>query len=249
MFTVKQLSEIAGVTPRTLHYYDAIGLLLPAQVGTNGYRYYDQDNLMQLQQILLYRELGLPLEKIRVIMNQPDFYIQAALEKHKEELSKRLKHVERMVATVENTLDYLQGKKQMSPKQLFDVFNEEQQAEYEKEAMEKYDPEIVKASNKKWKSYTNEEKQRIGEEGNAVYTDIVAAMPQGAGSAAVQECIERWRKHMDYFWTPSDEQLVLLAQGYTSDARFKANFDKIHPDLAEFMLEAVKIYAANRKNK
>ncbi len=135
----------------------------------------------------------------------------------------------------------------MSHKQLFEVLSEEQQAEYEKEVMQKYDPGIVKESNRKWKSYSTAEKQRIGDEGNKVYHDLLAAMPKGAASPEVQACIERWRQHMDYFWTPNLEQLLGLAEGYNTDPRFKANFDKIDPKLAAFMLEAVKFYVARQK--
>ena len=135
----------------------------------------------------------------------------------------------------------------MSQKQLFEVFSEEQQAEYEKEAMQMYDPETVKASNKKWKSYTTAEKQRIGDEGNAVYQDLLLAMPKGAASPEAQACVERWRKHMEYFWVPNDEQLLGLADLYNDDPRFKANFDKVHPDLAAFMRSAVSVYVENRR--
>ena len=77
--------------------------------------------------------------------------------------------------------------------------------------------------------------------------DMIAAMPKGAASKEVQAIVERWRKHMDYFWTPKLDQLLALANGYNDDPRFKANFDKMHPQLAEFMREAVKVYVANHK--
>ena len=130
----------------------------------------------------------------------------------------------------------------MSRKQLFEAFSEEVQEKYTKEAEQLYDPTVVKDSNRKWKSYSAAEKQRILDEGNTVYADLVAAMPKGAGSPEVQAIVERWRKHMDYFWTPNLKQLAGLADMYNSDARFKANFDKIDPKLAAFMKEAVEIY-------
>jgi len=84
-------------------------------------------------------------------------------------------------------------------------------------------------------------------EGSVVYKDMIAVMPKGAGSAEAQAIVERWRKHMDYFWTPNLEQLLGLANGYNDDPKFKANFDKMHPQLAEFMLEAVTMYVAKQK--
>lgn len=242
MFTVKQLSKLAGITPRTLHYYDQIGLLKPTVLGENGYRYYGDESLLRLQQILIYRELDLPLEAIKKILDRRDFDVLSALEGHREQLQERIRRLERVILTVNETITFLRGETTMNQKQLFEPFNEEQQAEYEKEAMQMYDPAIVKASNKKWKNYTPAEKQRIADEGNAVYLGFVKAMPQGPASPEAQACVESWRRHMDYFWTPNEDQLLGLAQGYNSDPRFKANFDKIHPDLAAFVLEAVKIY-------
>ena len=247
MFTVKQLSQMAGITPRTLHYYDEIGLLKPSRVGANGYRYYGDDALLRLQQILLYRELDLPLEQIKEIVGSRDFGALSALESHRQNLRQRIAHMERLIATVDDTISHLKGQKEMETKQFFEGFSDEQQAEYEKEAMQMYDPETVKASNRKWKSYSTAEKQRIGEEGNAIYQDMLLAMPKGASSPEVQACIERWRRHIEYFWTPDDEQLLGLVNGYNDDPRFKANFDKIHPDLAAFMRAAVGVYVDRRK--
>jgi hypothetical protein len=84
-------------------------------------------------------------------------------------------------------------------------------------------------------------------EGKQVYQDMIAAIPKGASNAEVQAIVERWRKHMDYFWTPNLEQLLGLANGYNDDPKFKANFDKMHPQLAEFMREAVTVYVAKMK--
>jgi DNA-binding transcriptional MerR regulator len=247
MFTVKQLSKLAGVTPRTLHHYDEIGLLKPSRVGDNGYRYYGEESLLKLQQILFYRELDIPLEDIKKIMGRRDFDIVGALHSHKDALQKQVTRLNHLIATVDNTIDYLKGNKEMSNKQLFEAFSDEQQAEYEKEIAQKYDPATVKASAKKWKEYTAAQKQRIGEEGNEAYRAILAAMPKGAASPEAQAGIERWRRHIEYFWIPNDEQLVGLANLYNEDSRFKANFDKLDPRLAEFMREAVKIYVENRK--
>jgi DNA-binding transcriptional MerR regulator len=247
MFTVKQLSRLAGVTPRTLHHYDAIGLLKPSRVGDNGYRYYADESLFQLQQILLYRQMDLPLGEIKQILNHPDFDVLAALESHKAHVGKRISQLEHLLITVDNTILHLKGIKTMSQKQLFSGFSEEQQEKYAVEAENLYDPETVRASNRKWKAYSAEQKQRILEEGSQVYQEMIAAMPAGPGSQVVQNLVERWRKHMDYFWTPNLDQLLGLAANYSADPRFKANFDSMNPDLAGFMQAAVEIYVAARR--
>ena len=247
MFTVKQLAKIAGITRRTLHYYDEIGLLKPSQVGENGYRYYGEESLLRLQQILLYRELDLPLESIKWILGRPDFDVLSALESHREELHKRIAQLERLAATVDDTILHLKGKKEMSQRQFFEGFSDEQQAEYEKEAMQMYDPATVKAANKRWREYSAAEKQRIGEQGNAVYQLILDAMSKDPGSPEAQTAVEGWRRQIEYFWIPNEDQLLGLADLYNEDPRFKANFDKIEPHLAEFLREAVKVYVKNSR--
>ena len=247
MFTVKQLSQLAGVTPRTLHHYDAIGLLKPSRVGGNGYRYYGEESLLQLQQILFYRELGIPLEDIKKIMGRRDFDVLGALRSHKETLQKQVRRLNRLINTVDNTINHLKGNNAMSNKAYFEGFSEEEQEKYALEAEQMYDPETVRESNRKWKAYPAAKKEAVLAESKAIYLDMIAAMPKGPGSREVQGIVERWRRHMDYFWTPKLDQLLALVNGYNDDPRFKANFDKLAPQLAEFFREAVKVYVANNK--
>ncbi len=247
MYTVKELSTLAGVSVRTLHYYDQIGLLSPARIAQNGYRQYDDAGLMRLQQILFYRELDFKLADIKELLDSPAFEQVSALESHWDALWARLARTERLIKTVEDTIQHLKGEKEMSKKALFQAFSEEQQEEYAKQAEQQYDSETVRESNRKWKSYSAEKKQAILDEGNQVYVDMIAAMPQGADSPEAQACVERWRAHMDYFWTPNLDQLLGLATMYGQSPDFKKNFDSMHPDLADFMREAVAIYVAAQK--
>jgi len=249
MLTVKQLSKLAGVTPRTLHHYDEIGLLKPSRVGDNGYRYYGEEALLRLQQILFYRELDIPLEDIKNILGRRDFDVLGALYSHKDALQKQVVRLNRLIHTVDNTINHLKGTSIMSEQGYFDGFNEEEQEKYALEAEQLYDPETVRESNRKWKAYSPAKKEAIMAEGKAIYTELIAAMPKGASSKDVQALIERWRKHIEYFWTPNLDQLLALANGYNDDQRFKTNFDNMHPQLAEFMQEAVQSYVAKNKYK
>jgi DNA-binding transcriptional MerR regulator len=249
MFTVKQLSTLAGVTPRTLHYYDEIGLLKPSRVGDNGYRYYGEESLLRLQQILFYRELDMPLEDIRKIMGRRDFDVLSALESHKQALSKQMQRTKRLLKTVDNTIEHIKGKTKMSDKKLFEGFSEEVQEKLAQEAEQKYDPATVRESNRKWKSYSKEKKESILAEGKAIYVDLAAAMSKGAASKEVKAVIARWHNHMQYFWSPNDEQLLGLADLYNDDPRFRENYEKVAPNLSEFMREAVKVYVEKRRLK
>ncbi|HLP82596.1 MAG TPA: MerR family transcriptional regulator, partial [Nitrosomonas sp.] len=151
MFTVKQLSKLAGVTPRTLHHYDEIGLFKPSRVGDNGYRYYGDESLLRLQQILFYRELDIPLDDIKKIMGRRDFDVLGALQSHKNALKKQVTRLNRLINTVDNTINHLKGNMTMSDKAYFEGFSEEEQEKYAAEAEQLYDVETVRESNRKWK--------------------------------------------------------------------------------------------------
>jgi MerR family transcriptional regulator, thiopeptide resistance regulator len=248
-YTVKQLATLASISTRTLHYYDEIGLLKPETIGTNGYRSYGDTSVFRLQQILFYRELDLPLEDIRKVMGSSDYNPLEALESHRAALGRRIERLYHLIQTVDDTILFMKGQKLVNKRQLFEPFSEEKQQAYAQQAEVLYDPEIVRASQKKWKSYSTADKQRIADEGNTAYETILAAMPLGPGSSEAQAGVELWQRHMDYFWTPNLDQLLNLAEMYSISPDFKANFDKIDPNLAEFMGEAVKIYVERKKIK
>ncbi len=247
VYTVKQLSSLAGITVRTLHHYDQIGLLKPTTVGENGYRYYGDEALYRLQQILFYRYLDMPLDEIKRIMGRRDFDVLAALASHRSSLEAEMRRLRLLISTIDETMSHLKGKADMNPRKLFAGFTEEEQEQLAKEAAERWDGETVKTSNRTWKSYTADEKKRILSEGNAVYSDLVAVRAKGAASKEVQAVIARWHAHLRYFWSPSDEQLLGLAELYNDDPRFRANYDRFEPGLSEFMREAVKVYVKNRR--
>lgn len=241
-YTVKQLAQLAGVSVRTLHHYDEIGLLTPPVIGANGYRYYDERSLLRLQSILFYRELDFPLATIKAALDRPDFAPLEALREQRAALAVRLGRLHALVATIDRTIGHLTAETTMHPKQLFAGLTPAQEKAYADEAARRWDPKIVRASQKRYAALTAAEKQRIADEGNALYADFVAAIPQGPGTPAVQAIVARWRKHMAYFWTPNDEQCVSLAANYRDDPAFRKNFDAIDPRLAEFVAEAVRLH-------
>lgn len=248
-YTVGQLARIAGVSVRTLHHYDAIGLLCPPRDPSNGYRRYDHAALLRLQQILFLRELGLSLDAIRDVLDRPGFDLPAALEQHRQALRERQQRLARLLDTVERTLQHLKGEIEMSSQDLFAGFSEEQQAAYEEEAARRWDEQTVRESNRRWRSYSDEKKRAILDEGRAIYTDLIAAMPEGPAGPRVQDCVRRWHEHLRNFYDPALEGLLGLADLYNEDPQFNATFVKMHPDLAPFMREAVKVYVERLRGR
>lgn len=244
MYTVKQLAELAGVSIRTLHYYDEIGLLKPASVGSNGYRYYDDAGLLKLQQILFFREIGLELMQIKTILDSPDFDLVAALRSHRAVLQERSHRLQNLIRTVDSTIMHLVGEVNMSKRRMFEAFSDEKQKHYERAARLQYGADIVNASIKRWNSYTPAQRQAIGEEGSQIYFDLVDALEAGKAphSAEVQAIMLRWHKHLGYFYEPTLEILSGLGETYNSHPDFIANFKKLHADLPDYLSEAVAQY-------
>lgn len=247
-YTVKQLASIAGVSIRTLHHYDEIGLLTPPVIGANGYRYYDERSVLRLQTILFYRELEFPLEAIKAVLDRPDFDPLSALRAQRAALEAKLGRLHGLIATIDQTISHLEGEKIMSTKQLFKGFTPEEEKHYTDEAARRWDAKTVRASQQKWGSYSPAQKEQIKIEGESLYRDLIAAMPQGPAAPAVQSAIQRWRRHMSYFWTPNDEQCLGLARLYRDDPAFRKTYDAMHPDLAAFMVEAVQVHLGAQKD-
>lgn len=242
-FSVKQLAEMAGVSVRTLHYYDEIGLLRPARDPANRYRQYDRPAALRLQQILFLRELGLSLEEIQDVLDRPDFELVAALEHHRQALRQRQRRLARLLQTVERTIEHLKGQTDMDSNDLFEGFSEEKQKQYDEEARQAWgNTDAWKQSQQRWGSYSDADKQRIMDEGKVIYRDIVAVMPTGPASDETQACMARWHQHMRYFYEPTIAMLRGHGDLYNDNPDFAANFAKMHPDLAPFMREAIQVY-------
>jgi len=132
-------------------------LLTPAQIGENGYRFYNRDSLLRLQQIMFYRELDVPLKHIRIIMNQSDFDLLDALEKHRLSLQNRHNRLERLIHTVNQTIHTIKGESQMNDNELFEGFDE---SEYAEEARQRWgDTPAYAESQKRWASYSADQKE------------------------------------------------------------------------------------------
>ncbi|MEN8240423.1 MAG: MerR family transcriptional regulator [Chloroflexota bacterium] len=246
-YTVKQLADLAGVSIRTLHYYDEIGLLPPALVEDNGYRRYDQNSVLTLQQILFYRELGMNLKEIAEVITQPEFEIVQALQSHKLKLGRKARRLEQLIDTVENTIRHLEGELEMSKEELFCGFSEEQQKEYAKEAEKLYDPRLAHQSQERWESYTQEQKDAVRAEGEAIHLAILDRMDEGAESPLVQEQVAALHRHfVSSYYDCTFEIFRGLGQMWVDDPRFNQVYEKIKPGFALFLREAVMVYTEGK---
>lgn len=160
-YTVQKLAKLAGVSPRTLRYYDEIGILKPARINSSGYRIYGQSEVDKLQQILFYRELGVALDKIKEILNSPSFDSIKALREHREKLLKKREQIDLLIANVEKTIALREGRIEMSDKEKFEGFKQrmidENEKKYGKEIREKYGDDTVDKSNAKFLNMTEEQ--------------------------------------------------------------------------------------------
>ncbi|MEZ4668355.1 MAG: MerR family transcriptional regulator [Anaerolineae bacterium] len=244
MYTVKQLSDLADVSVRTLHYYDEIGLLHPTSVGSNSYRYYDDAALLRLQQVLFYREIGLELMQIKEVLDSPDFDVLAALRSHRRVLDDRITRLEKLVSTVDSTIMHLAGELKMSKRQMFSAFSDEKQKEYEREARLQWGAETVNDSIKRWNGYSQAQRDTIAAEGSHIYIDLADALEAGKAptSPDVQNILVRWHQHLRYFYEPTLDILRGLGGGYNSHPDFIANFQKLHVDLPAFLEASINQY-------
>lgn len=244
MYSVKQLSGVAGVSVRTLHYYDEIGLLKPTMVGANSYRRYDEAALLRLQQILFYREIGLELAQIKDILDSPNFDLLVALRSHRTALQDRIERLQNLINTVDSTIMHLAGEINMAKKQLFEAFSDEKQKDYERLARLQYGPDVVNQSVKRWNSYSADKQQAIKEEGSQVYLDLVRTMRAGltAQDAEVQSILDRWQAHLHYFYEPTLDVLYGLGELYNTSPDFIANFQQIDPGLPAYLQAVITEY-------
>jgi DNA-binding transcriptional MerR regulator len=242
MYTVKQLAELAGVTPRTLHHYDEIGLLRPTKVAANSYRYYDEKALLRLQQIMFYRELDIDLVQIKKILDDKRFDLVSALQSHHENLENEVQRLQVLIKTVDATIMHLTGEVKMSEEKIFEGFSEEKQKEYEKQAAQQWGEDRVKQSVKLWKSYSDADRKNIMQEGSEVYKDLIAHMQKGPDAPVIQSILGRWHQHLRYFYEPTFDVLRGLGNAYNEHPDFNATFTAMHPDLPAFLQKSINNY-------
>jgi MerR family transcriptional regulator, thiopeptide resistance regulator len=248
--TVKQVARLSGVSVRTLHHYDEVGLLKPASIGENGYRYYGQDELLRLQQILFHRELGFSLEEIGRVLDAKGFDRVAALKAHRVRLEAQARRYRQLMRTIDTTLAALEGDAKMDDKAMYRGFDPEKQAGYEKELVEKHGPDMqkhieqAKAGMAGWKQADYDAMQT---EAEAIEAGMAKALVEGlpVDSGAVTALMRRQQAWISKGWNRQApaQALAGLGQMYLDDPRFRERYDGRQAGLAEYMAAAMRSFA------
>ena len=246
-YTVKKLAAMSGVSVRTLHFYDEVGLLKPAYHGANSYRFYEEPQLLTLQQILFYRELGFELKQIKRILGRSNFDKVAALESHRKVLRKNLARTRKLIVTIDKTIEHLKGTKKMKSQEMFVGFDPKQQAKHEQYLIGRFGEgmkEGIEQSKQKVKNWTKADWEKSGAAFNEICKDLVLAMERklSSDSREVQEVIRRHCEWLKQFWAPTRESYAGHSQ-LIVDSDLRKAYEAHHLKLPEFIAGAIQVFA------
>jgi len=252
-YTVQKLAKIAGISTRTLRYYDEIGILKPAKINSSGYRIYGSKEVDRLQQILFYREFGIKLKNIKEIITSSNFDQVKALRDHREKLLERRSQIDLLIENVEKTITSTERSVIMSDKEKFEGFKQkmidENEQKYGKEIRDKYGNEVVDKSNKKLKGMTQEQYKDATKLEENIMELLKEAFETGDPSGKLaQEVADLHGQWISYYWhTYTKEAHAGIAQMYVDDERFTAYYDKEQPGLVQFLRDAIFVYTGMKE--
>ena len=235
---IKEFAEYTGVSVRTLHYYDEIGLLVPAYVDEfSGYRYYDENSLLRMQEILFYRELDFSLKNIREILSAPNYDKNKALQEQKKLLTLKKERLERLILAVD---DAMKGENVMK------AFENSEFEKYKTEAKEKWGKTAAyKEHEEKTRGYSKDKWNHLVEEMNDIFAEFAVCMKnkKETNSTEAQNLVKMLQNHIsENYYHCTNEILAGLGQMYVADERFKNNIDKHADGTAAFASEAIAVY-------
>ena len=237
--TINQVAKLCGITVRTLHYYDGIGLLSPSSVAENGYRMYDDNSLAKLQEILFFKELDIPLKEIKHILNSPSYNKKDALSRQKQLLVLKRDRLNKIIKLLDDNLE----NDKLNLKE-FDMTEIKKHIEkYKEETKQRWgNTDAYKQSSKKnIKIYRCRIGERITNEANQIFESFANCMNKAENCKDADSLVKEWQSHITrYYYDCTDEILLDLADMYIYDERFKANIDKHGDGLAEFISSSIK---------
>ncbi|MDP1528505.1 MAG: MerR family transcriptional regulator [Rhodoferax sp.] len=250
-YTVSQLARLSGTSVRALHHYDEIGLLKPASVGENGYRYYGREELLRLQQILLHREFGIALSEIGILLDGAGFDRLAALREQRARLEAEAQRYRRLARTIDRTIDELEGRDNVMDKQLYEGFSPEKQAEYETWIIDKYGEQArgrIEAGRTAMAAMSPDQKQDWMAEVAGLEGDLARAMGDGiaADDAALDPTLAAHHDWVGRTWKtpPTAAAYAGLGELYSTNPGFRARYEALRPGLADWLAAAMKAYGA-----
>jgi DNA-binding transcriptional MerR regulator len=248
-YSVGRVADLSGVTIRTLHHYDEIGLLSPGGRSEAGYRVYEHSDLERLQRILFYRELGFTLKEISTIIDDPNTDAMGHLRRQRGLLVARIERLDAMVDAIDYEMEAKTMDIKLTPEERFEVFGEFRPEDHAEEAQRRWgETESYKESNRRVSKYTKEDWLKLKAEAEEVQNRLAAAFESGlapdseeamAGAEAHRQHISRW------FYECTYEIHRGLAEMYVSGARFRSNYDAQTPGLAVYIKEAAHANAAH----
>lgn len=247
-YTIQQLATMAGVSVRTLHYYDEIGLLTPSRVEKNGYRSYGERELLLLQQILLFKEMDFSLGEITTIISSPNFDIEDALVRQKDIITEKRDRLNRLLQTIDETRMTIDNNNPMNTDNVYHNFDQTTINKYTAEARRRW------GTSDAWRQ-SEENLKKMGKEGlgravteqGRITQEIATAMENGkeVSSRYVQKLIGQHYNSLRAFYEPNPQMYRGLARMYLADRRFTRFYEDIAEGLAQFMSEAMEVYADN----
>jgi DNA-binding transcriptional MerR regulator len=247
---VGDVAALAGITVRTLHHYDRIGLLSPSERTAAGYRRYTPADLDRLHRVLVYRELGFSLEEVATLLDDADADPAAHLRRQHRLLRDRIERTRAMVAAVEKEMEAEQMGISLTPEERFEIFGDGFSDEYQAEAEERWgDTDAWAQSQRRTAAYTKEDWLRIKAEGDDVERRFAEAMAAGvpADDARAMDVAEEHRQHIGrWFYDCPPAMHAGLGRMYVEDERFTAHYEQVAPGLAQYVSTAVQANAARR---
>lgn len=244
--TVGEIAALANVSVRTLHHYDAIGLVQPSRRSEAGYRLYERSDLERLQAVLFYRELGFELAEIAEVLDAADFDRGRALREQRTLVQERVDRLQAMVRALDRAIEAHERGTRMSEQEMFAVFGVEQRAFQEEAAARWGESDTFQQAQRRTADYTRREWQELKDEVEAIEERLAELLRAGAdpGSEAAMAAAEAHRRHIDQrFFDCDHAQHVRLAEAYVSDPRFTAHYDRREAGLAAFVRDAIRANA------
>ncbi|MBI3236768.1 MAG: MerR family transcriptional regulator [Chlamydiales bacterium] len=243
-YTVKKLSEISGVTVRALHFYEELGLLKPAYYGSNGYRYYEEKELLELQQILFFKELGLGLKEMKKILEKPDLNRLAILHSHKQSLILEWRRLGNLIKTVDRTINHLKGIKKMKDKDYFKWFSLVSQAK-PSDSYFTAESVVLKSVRKLTKNGQDLKEMDFHNSIDKIYKEIAVSIEKRLepSSDVVQSQVFQHHRLANQIQDATQEVYRAMSQLYREHPEFRGQLDAFHSQLADFLSQAMLIFA------